>query len=188
MVCIFFFWILLSVSNAQAIRKCCPDGQILDQWHGCVPVPPTIDLKNTICGNAECQFQEVGLRCPQKQRQEFLYSRTLPQNLRHKGCVDLAFNGAGGVEGPILITCDISPRQNEEGFVTKCCPIGQSLDADLKSCVRKLENIALPFRMFRDKTTGLSTNKFHWKIFQEGTFINHVDTIYWLFFNFLTLF
>ena len=79
------------------------------------------------------------------------------------GCQDMALLPNGVLEGPLTISCDIPENL---GVLSKCCPLGQVLDATLKYCIKEEGDRAelLPNRMVRDPLTGMSTGHYHLEI------------------------
>jgi hypothetical protein len=60
---------------SAAVRKCCPNKHVLDDYHQCVAPPEGQNrdilktLRDSICsGDKTCQFITVGLGCPKRHR------------------------------------------------------------------------------------------------------------------------
>ncbi len=56
------------------------------------------------------------------------------------GCVEMALNG-DAIEGPFLQLCDFEEGSLDDGYVKKCCPVGQVIDPDKKACVSRSEAV-----------------------------------------------
>ena len=113
-----------------------------------------------ILGSKTCAIQaNVGIGCAPKMRIEKMSDDKRVSN----GCQDMALLPNGVLEGPLTITCDIPENL---GMLSKCCPLGQVLDATLKYCIKEEgERVGLlPNRMVRDPLTGMSTGHYHLEI------------------------
>lgn len=145
------------------VPKCCPKGQILNQWHHCIE-SQDLKIDEMLCAKqANCQVEHVGFRCPIRARHEKLFSET-SNNVGNQGCVEMAINSDGSLEGPLFITCDQVENANN-GFVKKCCSKGHIWKPELNQCIEAQgQKNTHPMRLFRDPITGLSATKFHWKI------------------------
>ena len=183
LVLIFGLWLQETASQTGgevSIRKCCPAGQVLNQWHSCEDSKKAEAaqqiLVNTLCPNTEgCHFQHVGFTCPQRVRVEHhvkgvakndssLYQLTTSTVVSPiGGCVEMTSD----FEGPLFVTCDSTDHDASSGFLTKCCPSGYALNNEVDGCVKIPGNLRpedglpplakhklLPPRMVRDPRTG----------------------------------
>ena len=114
-----------------------------------------------ILGSKTCAIQaNVGIGCAPKMRIEKMSDDKRVNN----GCQDMALLPNGALEGPLTIQCDIPDNL---GMLSKCCPLGQILDATLKYCIKEdKRGEFLPNRMVRDPLTGMSTGHYHLEITQ----------------------
>lgn len=175
------FWLLLSTSHyysaaephQQTLRKCCPEHQLLDEFHNCIEHPsyPNIgnllkaSIRNCEKNSSSCQITVVGPGCPLRERSE-----SLVKKLSDHGCLDMAtLPNNGPLEGPLMITCN-QVKEKSPGFVTKCCPGGQVMSSDLKRCVdhdglssRQL----LPPRMIREPESALTSGHYQVNYFHR---------------------